>query len=342
VTKADNVPRAIERFTATLGAHRGPGVVAVSGGPDSVALLHALYTLRRWPLVAAHLNHQLRGAESDTDEAFVRDWVARLTPNGTITLSCERIDVAREAEASGDNLEATARRLRYQWLAQVAHASGAKWIATGHTADDQAETVLHHLLRGSGLKGLCGIAYRRPLAPGVELYRPLLRVNKTAILEYLRSEGLSFRHDSSNLDMRFTRNRIRQELFPLLTERYSSAVTEHLCQLAEQAHEVQSFVEDQALMLLGKVESPRANEVIVLQQAPLAVEPRYLVCEVFRLLWRRENWPMGELDFDAWNSIGAVAMGELKAVDLPGGIRVQHSGRVIQIAPNEQARPRAK
>jgi tRNA(Ile)-lysidine synthase len=339
--KAAKVREAIEEFQAALGTNQAPGVVAVSGGPDSVALLHALYTLRRWPLVAAHLNHQLRGTESDADEAFVREWVARLQQDGTLTFSCERLDVAREAEASGDNLEATARRLRYQWLAQVARASGAKWVATGHTADDQAETVLHHLLRGSGLKGLCGIAYRRPLAPGVELYRPLLRVNKTSILEYLQIEGLSFRHDSSNLDLSFTRNRIRQELLPL-AERYSSGMTERLCQLAEQAQEVQSFVDGQARLLLEKVELPRASKVIVVQQAPLASQPRYLVREVFRSIWQRENWPMGELDYEAWDRIAAVAMGELKAVDLPGGMRVQHSGRVIQVGPNEQARPRTQ
>src|SRR3954454_15857167 len=145
----------------------GPGVVAVSGGADSVALLCALAAdPPPGGLVVAHLNHQLRGADSDADAAFV----GALFPD--LPHHVEAIDV--RAAAAGGNLEATAREVRYAFLARVAAATGAGWVATGHTADDQAETVLHRLIRGSGLRVLRGLAAPRALPPGLGLVRPLL------------------------------------------------------------------------------------------------------------------------------------------------------------------------
>src|SRR5262249_28926366 len=131
-------------------------VVAVSGGPDSVALLCALSTLRGdRDLVVTHLNHQLRGGESDADEDFVRELHARLADQGMVrtAFQCKLVPVAELARREKGNLEAVARRVRYDWLAQIAAETDARWVATGHTADDQAETVLHRLLRGAGLKG---------------------------------------------------------------------------------------------------------------------------------------------------------------------------------------------
>jgi tRNA(Ile)-lysidine synthase len=319
---------------AALPAGSGPGVVAVSGGPDSVALLRALLTLRpaSAPLVVAHLNHQLRGADSDADEAFVTALHARLAAErATLTLCCERIDVAARARVEGDNLESVARRVRYGWLAGVARAAGAGWVATGHTADDQAETVLHRLLRGTGLKGLCGIPARRELAPGVEVVRPLLRVTRARVLAFLRSVGQDFREDASNADLRFTRNRIRHELLPHLAERYNPAVALALCRLAEQAAEVQGREESAARALLAEAELPRAGGTVVLDWARLGAAPRHLVREAFRLLWQREAWPAGRSGFDSWERAAAVAVGEGTAVDLPGGVRVRRKGRVVQV-----------
>src|SRR5207253_3128013 len=143
----------------------------------SVALLRSILALRResaaGPIVMAHLNHQLRGADSDADEAFVVALHAslQLAAASDLLIRHERRDVAAIARAQRSNLEDVARRLRYEWLAGVAAETGARWVATGHTADDQAETVLHRLLRGTGLQGLRGIAPRRPLAPGIDLIR---------------------------------------------------------------------------------------------------------------------------------------------------------------------------
>src|SRR5262249_46014861 len=198
----------------SLGDRAGGLVVAVSGGPDSVALVRALAAARGRhdppPLILAHLNHQLRGPESDADEGFVAGLHAALVAAGVPALDlCRgRRDVGAEARARGGNLEAVARRLRYRWRAGVARERGARWVATGHTANDQAETVLHRLLRGTGLQGLRGIAARRELEPGVGVVRPLLRATRADVLAYLGGLGQPYRHDSSNEDRRQTRNRI--------------------------------------------------------------------------------------------------------------------------------------
>jgi tRNA(Ile)-lysidine synthase len=183
-------------------------VVAVSGGPDSVALLHALAILARkeaWKLHAAHLHHGLRGAEADADEDLVRALAARERVGVTVG----RLEPARLAGAA---LEARARSARYAFLADVARSFGAARIATGHTRDDQAETVLLRLLRGSGARGLGGIQPRR--ADGV--IRPLILASRAEVLRFLDRARLPSREDSSNRDPRHLRNRVRHELLPLL------------------------------------------------------------------------------------------------------------------------------
>jgi tRNA(Ile)-lysidine synthase len=312
----------------------GPVIVAVSGGPDSVALLCALTTIGAGPLVVAHLNHLLRGADSNADEEFVRQLNAALLGAGKVSgdMCCERIDVAFQAHREHDNLENVARRIRYGWLTQLATERNARNVATGHTADDQAETVLHRLLRGTGLKGLAGIPARRELAPGVEVVRPLLKVRRDEVLAFLQEQGQPYRQDSTNLDPRFTRNRIRQELLPSLAQQYNPAIVSVLCRLAEQAQEVYHDVEAQGRQLLRESELPRTASVLVFNRKRLAAAPRHLIREVFYLAWERQNWPMGAMTFEDWDRMAAVALGEIAAVDLPGGIRFQGKNHVVQLA----------
>jgi tRNA(Ile)-lysidine synthase len=328
----------------------GPGleglVVAVSGGPDSVALIHALATLQTpgvtLRLIVAHLNHQLRGAESDADETFVTDLCASL---GTMTPHrldghSTRINVAETARAERGNLESTARRLRYAWLAQVAVHERVPFIATGHTADDQAETVLHRLLRGTGLRGLRGIARRRHLEPGVEVVRPLLRVTRAEVLAYLESVGQSFRHDCSNQEMRFTRNRIRHELLPYLANQYNPGIVSVLGRLAESADDAFRVQEAAAAALLAQVELPPAGAVLVLNRTRLANAPPSLIRETFRFLWHREGWPTNGMTFDAWERLADLAAGKVNALDLPAGIRVRASERTVQVSRHTQVEVR--
>ena len=192
-------------------------VVALSGGADSSALLDLLARLPGYNLhlVAAHLNHCLRGIESDTDEEFCR--LAALRHG--IPFEARRIDVKALADVSRLNLEDAGRRARIEFLDEVCSKYGATAVALAHHADDQAETVLMRLLRGSGMTGLSGMVYRN--ARGY--VRPLLDVTRSEIEQYLRARGLQWREDASNGDTIYLRNRVRHELLPLLEE-YNPAI----------------------------------------------------------------------------------------------------------------------
>ena len=190
---------------------------AVSGGPDSMAMLHALHSTNErkrcdWSLHVVHLNHRLR-PEADADAEFVRDQTAALGLPCTI----ESRDVAGEARRTGETIEEAGRRFRYAFFVRLAEAIGAGFVALAHHADDQAETILHRILRGAGLRGLRGMPARRPIRPGsaIEIVRPLLGVRRTDILEYNRLNRIECRIDATNDQLVATRNRIRHELLPL-------------------------------------------------------------------------------------------------------------------------------
>jgi len=314
----------LDRLLTTEG---GTGVVAVSGGADSVALLRALAdSAPAACLVVAHLNHRLRGADSDDDAGFV----AALCPH--LPHRVEALDVAAAAVAAGDNLEAVARRVRYDFLARVARETGANWVATAHTRDDQAETVLHRLIRGSGLRGLRGIAESRELVAGVRLVRPMLTLSREDVIAYLREIDQSWREDATNRDTRFTRNRIRHELLPLLRT-LNPAITDVLARTAEQASEVFARIEEEVACVLTTAELPPAGDVVILELERLSAEPDYTVQEVLRSIWESENWPQGDMTREHWRRAVDVAKGRTKAWDLPGGIRIVGSPRVVRIGP---------
>jgi tRNA(Ile)-lysidine synthase len=269
----------------------------------------------------AHLNHGLRGAESDADERFVRD----LADAWKLPIVVERREIA------GPGIEENARRIRYDWLAEVARRRSADWIATGHNADDQAETVLHHILRGTGLAGLVGISANRPLERGVRLVRPLLSVTRAEILAYLASEKIEFRVDSSNADVRFTRNRIRHELLPMLTRDYNPALADVLRRLARQADDWHSAIASRAAELLAEIEQPPAGTMVVLARSPLADLKPLWIREIARAVWRRENWPQGAMTFDDWDRVVSVARGNLARHDFPDGVRANATRHVVQM-----------
>lgn len=188
---------------------------AVSGGADSMCLLHWLCGLDGVTVIAAHFNHQLRGAESDRDETFVRDFCAQ----HNIPLTVGRGDVRAFAQRKKLSVEEAGRTLRYAFLSQAAQAENCSRIATAHNAGDNAETVLLHLLRGSGLQGLTGIAPRL-----YNIVRPLLTTSREEIEDYLTEYGIPHVEDGTNSDDAYTRNRVRHQLIPLLEEMNPSFV----------------------------------------------------------------------------------------------------------------------
>lgn len=200
-------------------------VVGLSGGADSTALLDILSRLKGYNLhlIATHLNHCLRGAESDADEEFCRLLAARYG----VPCEVRRIDIKKNAQDCRLNLEDAGRRARIAFFNEICEKYGAAGVVLAHHADDQAETVLMRLLRGSGMAGLSGMAHRN--ARGY--LRPLLDVSRSEIEEYLCSYGLEWREDASNSDTVYLRNRIRHQLLPLLEE-YNPAIREGLAATA--------------------------------------------------------------------------------------------------------------
>ena len=219
-------------------------VVAVSGGPDSMALLHALLYMRGrlgLSLRGAHLDHGLRGEAGAADAAFA----ANAFSAAGVPYDIEKADVAAYRAAHGLSLEQAAREVRYAFLARVYREHGADAVALGHTADDQAETILMHVVRGSGLTGLRGMeasSARRVEGAEMRLVRPLLGVTRADTEAYCRALGLRPRMDESNLSPDFTRNRVRAELLPLLEE-LNPAVRDALLRLSTSAARELSYLD---------------------------------------------------------------------------------------------------
>lgn len=206
-------------------------LAGVSGGPDSVCLAHWLSVLKRrkgLDVALLHVHHGLRGKEADRDARFVLALGEKLG----LPASVVKTDVKALARERCMGLEDAGRKARYEALAARAKRGRRRIVATGHQRDDQAETVLLHLLRGTSAAGLAGMPARRPLAPGVELVRPLLPLTRAEVDAYLRAHGLTARTDASNASEAFERNWVRRKLLPLLEKR-RPGVKDRLAALAD-------------------------------------------------------------------------------------------------------------
>jgi tRNA(Ile)-lysidine synthase len=307
--------------------------LGVSGGADSVALLRIFAELHARlgiTIFVLHFHHQLRGAEADEDERFVKALAAefRLEFEGGLA------DVAAEAKRNGWNLEDAARRLRHQFFSTVAAARGLDRVAVAHTANDQAETVLSHLLRGTGLAGLAGIY---PVA-GL-IIRPLLELGREELREFLSGLGQSWREDATNQDTSRTRARIRHELIPLLQQDFDRATVTRLARLAMHAREEEAFwraLEDERFRVLATRESSdtvslsvedllaplrvlasdEANSALAVTLGPAAALARRLVRRIYaELKGSREQLTSQHVD----SVIDLAAKSQSGAsIDLPG------------------------
>jgi tRNA(Ile)-lysidine synthase len=244
-------------------------IAAVSGGPDSVCLLHCLWQLRPVlgiELTAAHLNHTLRGAESQGDADFVAGLAGRLEIPAVI----EAEDVGAYQAEKRLSLEEAAREVRYRFLSQTAANSGAASVAVGHTRDDHAETVLLHIIRGTGTLGLSGLQPSQMLqfsGNSIKVVRPLLEISRRETEEYCRRFELNPRLDSSNLSLAPLRNRIRQELIPLL-EKYNPAVKESLQRISSIARDDAAFLNDCCLQVWPSI-AGKEKELLILDKKRL-------------------------------------------------------------------------
>ncbi|WP_306532793.1 tRNA lysidine(34) synthetase TilS [Geobacter sp.] len=270
----------LAKVFAFVGEHSlfSPGdtvVVAVSGGPDSVALLDILLGLPdlRLSLVVAHLNHCLRGVESDGDERFVAD----LAESRSLPFVGERVDVRDLSLRERLSLEDAGRRARYEFFDRVATCYGARSVALAHHADDQAETLLLRLLRGAGVTGLAAMSPRRD----GRYVRPLLSLSRQEIEGYLHARGVHSRMDSSNADTAFLRNRIRHELIPHLA-RFNPEISRRLAVTADLLAADEEVLETVAAEALGRTVREESAGRMTLDVTKLLRESRGVRYRIYR------------------------------------------------------------
>jgi tRNA(Ile)-lysidine synthase len=307
-------------------------LIACSGGPDSTALLRLLarHQPDRSKLVVAHFHHRLRADSADADAHFVEQLSQSLGIPAVVGAADPQ---AMQQARVGAGLEAAARRLRYQFLIRAAEQHGARYVATGHTADDQIETVLHRILRGTGLAGLAGIPAVRIASPAVTVVRPLLEWTRSEIVAYLHAIDQPARSDELNASDDFLRNRIRHELLPLLERRYHPGVRRSLQRLARIAADTQQVVQACASDMLDRRLEPQSPDRVELDLEPLAPLPPHVRREVFVEIWRRQRWPAQEMSFAHWQRLAAAGAAEadVTAFDLPGPVHVQRSAQRMSL-----------
>ncbi|MBI1312752.1 tRNA lysidine(34) synthetase TilS [bacterium] len=301
-------------------------LVAVSGGADSVALLrglHALTDTLRLNCVVAHVNHCLRDADSDRDA----EWVTELAERLGIECHIRSADLSAAAR-NGQSLEEAARSARYSLLTELAVETHCAAVAVAHTADDQTETILHHLIRGTGLAGLAGMPHARPLQSAIELIRPLLSIRREQIEQWLSEIGQDFRIDASNLDRGFTRNRIRHDLLPLLEEQFNPAFRQVLASLSEQAVEAAAFVRRRAEELADRALQSATSETLRIDCSLLQPGEPVLIRETLRTIWSRAGWPLKRMGFREWQRLSELVV-DGPAVNLAGQIDARRRGTLL-------------
>ena len=252
-------------------------LVAVSGGADSLVLLYVLNSLaqkNRWQISVAHFNHQLRGRASDADEKLVQQTAKKLS----FPFYVGRADVKKFAAQGKISVEMAARKLRHEFLARVAREQKTSVVALAHHADDQVELFFLRLLRGAGGEGLAGMKWRSSSSADkkITLVRPLLGFSKNEILEFARANKILFRDDASNFSSDFLRNRIRNELLPLLQKNYQPGLAKTVLRLMEITGAESEFVSATAAAWLAKSEMAFAR-------LPVAVQRKVLLSQLTEL-----------------------------------------------------------
>lgn len=309
-------------------------LAAVSGGPDSAFLLWSLHILAPSlgiRLSAAHLNHGLRGEEADRDADFVR----RLAGQWRVPLVLGRADVNRRARRNGVSVEMASREARYAFLEQAARRAGADAVATAHTADDQAETVLLKLSRGAGMRGLAGIPERLQRGDLV-IVRPLLNVRRAAIERALRRAGLDWREDASNRNPAFLRNRVRHEILPLLRARLNPRMEEVLCRTADIVRAEDAWMDERARSMATSCRAAdgRGLNVRRLREAPLGLRRR-----VVRTWLVNRGVPEAVVDFRLLERVETLlsSLRGTARIPLAGGRSVLRTYATLQVEHGEPA-----
>jgi len=319
-------------------------VLGVSGGPDSMALLHLLLELNKsagWELHlhVAHLNHQLRGDQANEDAAFVQ----AACDSMSIPCTIDQRDIRKSAAAEGLSIEEMSRRERYAFFERVCIQTGARAVALAHHADDNAETILHRVLRGTGLRGLAGIPRSRPLGPGsqIRVVRPLLRFTKAELQRFLVDAGVAFREDRTNTSNEAMRNRIRNILLPAIEQEVNPQVRDALNRLGLQARWLEEFLVETVQRTFETIVISRTDRSVVLNADAVLRKSRIVQAELVRTAYVALG--LGEQDL-AFAHLSAVleiladpASG--KQSQLPGGLVVEKRyGQLSFTMPTTESR----
>jgi tRNA(Ile)-lysidine synthase len=340
--KAENQPSLEERVLGFIRKHRllSSGqklLVAVSGGADSVCLLHILASLQKElkvELHIAHLNHQLRGKDSDGDAGYVADLTRQLKIPATI----EKRDVKSYQQEKRLSLEEAAREVRYSFLAELAKSIGAKKVAAGHTKDDHIETILMHLIRGSGTRGMRGLQPSTLWQSGSKsliIVRPLLEISHQETEDYCRKHRITPRLDASNLSLSPLRNRVRQQLMPLL-ESYNPAVAEALLRTGRIADDDITFLDEQVARLWDRVIRQEGESLIIdkteFEPLPSALKRYLFRAAVEKMLGSAKDVEMRHIE--EMMSLASKTVG--KRLNLPGGLTfaVEYERYLLTLDPN--------
>jgi tRNA(Ile)-lysidine synthase len=322
----------LERVRRTIHKHALVGadarvIVAVSGGPDSVVLVHLLLELQAAGDLTvaglAHFNHQLRGVDADQDEAFCREMADRLG----LPIDVDRAAVATAARSAGRSIEDVARELRYAFLERTADARGADAIAVGHSLDDQAETFLLRLIRGAGSRGLASILPRAGI-----VIRPLIDIAREDLRAYAAERALPFRTDATNDDLSIPRNRVRHELIPYLEREFSPGISRVLAREAAVAREDEDRLQQEAIDFAGSIVLSRTGGKTELDAVRLRSLHPALAARVARHALAAEA-PFRFIGFEHVAALLQLAGGsDGNAIDLPGQ-RAVRRGAVIVLGP---------
>lgn len=335
--QGDRLVETVRRFidARALIPPRAGVVVGVSGGADSVGLLAVLRELsgeegRGWNLTVAHLHHGLRrGADADAE------FVADLARRWELPCVVERCDVGAEARRTGRGTEETGRDLRLAFLCETACKVGAGCVALGHHADDNVETVLHRIVRGTHIRGMGGIpAMRKEEGTHVRLVRPLLQSRRQDIESFCLARRLPWRTDPTNADVTFRRNFIRHELLPLLREKLNPRVDEALLRLAAAGREVEDFLRGEAAAALGEAERGSDAGTLALDRTSMGRRPPVVRKAAMRLALEKVGAPLGGMSAERFDELSTLFDPEGPAgVSLGGGYVARREGGCVIVAP---------
>jgi len=325
-------------------------LLAVSGGCDSMAMLGGLVMLRESGVLkfsslhVGHLDHQLRGSESDEDGEFVRRQAQKLGLEATIG----SIDIGGVAKEKGQSIELTARRERYRFLCETAHTRGCSKIALAHNADDNVETILHRIIRGTGIRGLAGMPAVRQLSEAglcagkssgrgqsdLKLVRPLLSLRRGEIEEFLQRHNIEYRFDRSNLSYAHTRNRIRHELLPVIEDKYNPKIREAIGQLGQIAGDFSAILSREGRADLEKLTLKQEDDCLVIDAAAFAGRSRIQQAEIVYQAMETLQVPQQRIGFKQITAILALAEGDdqrRNVIQLPYGLKVGRTESELRI-----------